>query len=136
MNYRDAVKELLEEHSNLREYYVEFNNLFSLVPKSDSWNKYKEFSDYYKNHFLPHMEYEEELIKNIGDTDSHFLENKVIKTVLLQHKDIVATFEELLKKESLSDDSISSVLEAMDSILKHAKYEDDEFIPLIKNYIN
>ena len=129
---KDPLRLMIDGHSNVREYLIEFKNIIGLIPKDDKWENKKNLQDYFVDHFWPHVEFEEKIISVISNNDVSSNFRKVRNHVMKDHEHLKKQYKQFVDYQDTDNDLIAYTISLIDKLLMHAAYEDECLIPVIK----
>jgi len=138
----DPLRRLIKYHEEVSEYLENLKEASDFLPEKEGWSKIKSMEDFFQRNVIDHFKFEEEVI--FPPLLAGFATQGTIKLILelqREHGNILNELEEFQKitaKMSL-DNEASEKLQAVgkkiiDNLLAHAKKEDKELLPILKEH--
>ena len=138
----DPLRRLIKYHEEVSEYLENLREASDFLPEKESWSKIESMKAFFQRNVIDHFKFEEEVI--FPPLLLGFATQETIKLILelqREHGNILNELEEFQKitsKMSL-DSEASEELQAVSkkiiaNLLAHAKKEDKELLPILKEH--
>ncbi len=143
-NWVDPLKRLIKDHEEVSEYLENLKEVVELLSGEKDWNKIKAIEDFFQRNIISHFKFEEEVI--FPALLSGFATRETIKLILELQKEHgsmskeVEEFQEIVSKNAFSlkkekSERLHSVSKKIiDNFLEHAKKEDKNLLPILKEH--
>lgn len=139
--YKDPLERLIKEHVHASEYLDNLDKLLALLIDEEGWSNAKATEEFFEENILKHFDYEERLFFVLVSENAAPEATQLILDLTKEHGRILRELEEFRKIISNNtppfDEATTKRLNTVgctirEELLKHAKKEDVELIPVLE----
>lgn len=141
--YKDPLEKIIKEHVQASEYLHNLDKLLAILLEEEGWSNVKSSEEFFEENILKHFDYEERLFVALLTENVAPEATQLMLDLVKEHGRILKELEEFRKIianntppfDKATTKRLNTVGRTIrDELLKHAKKEDVELIPVLEKH--
>lgn len=130
----DLLEKLIQEQQAVSELAVSVRRVLRIKLQEQRGDWQEELRAEFEERIRPHFEFEEEhLFPVLVDVSADPAVSQLVDALKGEHRQVSERFTALLSEDSAAE-SKEILSQTLDVLLEHAKHEDEQLLPLVKQH--